>query len=114
MIGNPLFRPSLAGEPKMNLYIDNDTLAELYDLRDEVTGALITDATVTVTLFDGSGEEVLGAVWPVTMPHVENGIYRAVIPAGLDLDRGRRYQAVMSTSGASWELELTAQAQKVY
>jgi hypothetical protein len=48
-----------------------------------------------------------------------DGLYRVTLDHRLVLDRGRRYRGVITATDsedrkATWELELTAQAQKVY
>jgi hypothetical protein len=57
------------GEPTV-LYIGNTSVLELVGLIDIVTGDPITDAVVTVTLYDSNDAEVAGLVWPTTMPHI--------------------------------------------
>jgi hypothetical protein len=49
-------------------------------LRDEITGAVITNATIQVTVRDGAGNPVAGVTWPITLTHVGGGIYRASVP----------------------------------
>jgi len=49
-------------------------------LRDEITGAVITNATITARVRDQAGVDVVGVAWPVGVPHASGGIYRASVP----------------------------------
>lgn len=72
------------------VYVGNDNVCELTDLRNGVTEQAITDATVTLALYDRAGVAVVG---PVTMPHVSAGTYRGGIDDGVALMVGTRYRA---------------------
>ena len=102
----------------MQLIIEISNVCRLDALRDSVTNELIDDATVTLTIYDGSGTPILGTIWPVSMPNKGSGIYETTLDHRLILDRGRRYRGVVTAIDptdrkAVWELELLAQAQKV-
>jgi hypothetical protein len=103
----------------MQLVIDNSNVCRLDSLRDNDTGELIDNANVSVTIYDGSNVPILGTIWPVNMPNKGNGVYEATLDHRLILDRGRRYRGVVTAIDtqdrkAVWELELLAQANKVY
>lgn len=97
------------------LYVDNDMVLQIDDLKDEITGAAATTAAVSVTLSDEQGNEVLGAQWPLSLVHVagSNGTYRTTLPYTLEVTPGARYVAtVVADAGpglhAEWEVEVVA------
>jgi hypothetical protein len=97
------------------LYIGNDTVLELESLRNELTGAYLNDATVTVTLEDTDGVDVAGDTWPVTMAHVasSDGLYRATLKYTLSLVEGRKYRAQITADAgaglrAAWQVDCVA------
>src|SRR5690349_2140126 len=59
----------------------SDFYVELESLADTTTGNYLSDATVTVTIFDKGGNSIAGAL-NVPAPYVtaSNGVYRALIP----------------------------------
>lgn len=66
------------------------------------SGAAITDATVTATIYNTLGVAVAGQAWPVTLAHDVGGNYYATLDAGINVDVGKRYFAeVLAVSGAS-------------
>lgn len=98
------------------IFLNNDTIIELSDLTNGVTGAYLDLATVSVTLKDADGVEVVGAVWPMTMDYVagSNGKYRATLPAALSLVKRGEYVAEVSASAGAglegyWEIPLVCQ-----
>lgn len=75
------------------IYYLNDMLLELTGLQDLVDDSYVNDATVAVTLTDGtSGEEIVGETWPLTMPYVSgsDGNYRGTLVSTLTLTLGQR------------------------
>lgn len=99
------------------LYVDNDNLLEVRNLRDELTGNYITDADVAVTLFDEGGTEVSGDTFPKPLDYVADskGVYRVVLPYTLDLVVDGRYTAEVVVDAGSgrqgmWPLEMVARA----
>ena len=97
------------------LYVDNDMVLQIDDLKDEIAGEAINNATVTVTLSDEQGNEVLGAQWPLSLVHVatSNGAYRVTLPYTLEVTPGARYVAtVVADAGpglrAQWDAEVVA------
>ena len=69
---------------------NSDNVIELRNLKDEITDVSITTATVSVTLTQ-NGTEVSGQAWPLTMSHVANGLYRAILPNELVLNSNLAY-----------------------
>jgi hypothetical protein len=97
------------------IYVGNDNLVEVPALKNELTGADINDATVTVSLADAAGNAVSGETWPKALTYVEgsHGIYRATLPYTLDLVPGGRYFAtIVADAGAGlraeWDIECVA------
>lgn len=97
------------------LYIDNDTILDLDGLKNELTGAFVNDATVTVTLTNSAGVAVGGEVWPKTLAYVagSEGSYRATLPDTLSLTNGGRYEAAITADAgaglrASWVIACVA------
>ena len=97
----------------LTLYIGNDMVIEVTELTNSVTSVVDEAATVAVTLLS-SGSTVAGATWPISMPHVAGGLYRATLPAGLQLYASTSYSAVITVTGAGgevakWEPQVVAQ-----
>jgi hypothetical protein len=87
----------------------NDHVLELRGLKNEVTGAPLTSATVSVTLVDSTGAQVTGDTWPKTMSHVAGGTYRCTLVYGLALVLDGRYTAQITADAgpglrALWDL----------
>jgi hypothetical protein len=101
------------------LYISNDNLLTVSDLKNAATGLYINDATVSVTLVNKTSVPVAGQTWPQSMEWVagSNGVYRATMEDDLVLTAGQLYTAKISVDAgndfkASWELPLTATIRK--
>jgi hypothetical protein len=78
------------------LSIGGDNVIELRGLKNAITGDPITTATVTVTVTeDITGAEVSGQSWPLTMPHIASGTYRAILPDVMDLNSALSYTSVV-------------------
>ena len=75
-------------------------------LKDMITGAVQTGATVTVRVLTAAGVPVAGATWPLAMPHAGAGIYRVSLLLALSL--GVRYIARVEASVSGNELEIEA------
>lgn len=58
-------------------------------------GAYVTTATITVTLVDEAGAEVVGQPWPASFSYVggDDAEYHAVLSASLAIVRGSVYRA---------------------
>lgn len=103
----------------MRLLINNNNVCSLYDLRNSIDGAVVEDADVKLTIYDSTDTPVFGTPWPKDMRHIENGHYRATIASNIALERGRHYVAKITATDidgrkGEWELQLTAEPQKVY
>jgi hypothetical protein len=97
------------------LHVGNDAILEVQNLKNELSGASLNAATVTVTLVDADGEQVTGDTWPKTMAYVagSNGTYRCTLVYGLGLVDGERYTAqITANAGAGlravWDMECVA------
>ena len=103
----------------MQIYLNNNNVVELYNLRNNVDDTLIDDATVNLTIYDSSEVPVGGGIWPAAMDNRAPGRYRVTLEETLLFERGRKYVGVITakdTEGrqGEWEVELMAQANKVY
>lgn len=101
------------------LYLGNDMLLEVANLRDQATGDYLNAATVTVTLKDSSGVAVAGESWPLAMSYItaSNGTYRAILRDTLTFAAGARYVAtVIADAGegrrAQWELDFVCRTRR--
>ena len=97
------------------LYRSNDHVLELRGLKNELTGAALNSATVTVTLVDATGAQVSGDTWPKTMSYVtsSSGNYRCTLGYALSLTEDARYTAQITANAGSglrayWEMECVA------
>lgn len=93
------------------LYVGNNCTVDLSGLHNTVTGRPVSDAIVTITLFDAGGAQVLGSDWPQQMSQLRdsNGTYRATLPYTMAIVAGARYTAhVVAEAGnglhAEWDL----------
>ena len=77
------------------LDINSDNVIELRNLKDNISGDTITTATVTVTLTTSAGGAVTPDIWPLPMPHIVSGLYRAILPDTLNLSTGLTYIATV-------------------
>jgi hypothetical protein len=59
----------------MSVYLSNTNLLRLQSLRRETDGALITGATVTVTIRDLANVQLAGVSWPQIMIDLGAGNY---------------------------------------
>lgn len=91
---------------------NNDSIIEVYDLKNELTGDFLNTATVQVTLKDATGTNVTGDTWPKTLAYVtaSSGIYRATLLYSLGLTADSRYTATVTADAgaglrAEWNLD---------
>jgi hypothetical protein len=98
------------------LYYQNETVVELTGLTNVVSGLPIDDAAVEITVTDRSGNEILGASWPLAMASLVNGEgdYRGFLPAALETTVGQRLWAnvVVTVGGVisgSWAMDLVVE-----
>lgn len=99
------------------IFTHNDTVVEVANLRNGLTGEALNNADVSVTMFDASNEEVDGVTWPLSLLYVadSNGMYRVTLPYTMSLQPNARYKAVLVVDDgpglyARWELECVARA----
>ena len=97
------------------IFTSSDNIIEVRSLLNELTGANLNAATVTVTLKDSTGTNVPGDTWPKTMAYVtgSNGVYRATLGYALPLTADARYTATLvADAGAglrrTWTMECVA------
>lgn len=98
------------------LYVGNDNLVELDELKDESDGSYVNDATVTLTdLEDKDGTSVTGQSFPTSMAYVaaSNGKYQGTLEDGLAVTAGEKYFATIDVDAGSdkiaqWTLECRA------
>lgn len=91
------------------IFYNSENIIKLLNLRDGETGSYINDASVIVSLFDVNGSNVTGETWPKTMTYVtgSNGQYKAVLTNGLSLTEDAEYEAVITASDGTNDLEIT-------
>jgi len=80
----------------------NDHTIEVLGLKNTVSGAFQNAATVTLTMRDIAGTEVVGVTWPLTVPFVaaSSGDYRETIDKALVVNVGSRYVAEVTAAQA--------------
>ena len=103
----------------MRLLMNNSSVCSLYNLKNTADDTVVTDADVSLTIYDSNGDPVGGGIWPQTMRHIANGHYRVTLEHRLILKSGRSYNGVVTavdTEGrqGQWDLQLLAEPQKVY
>jgi hypothetical protein len=98
-----------------NIYLSNDNLLSVENLKNAATGVFINDATVTATLKDSLGVSVAGQTWPLSLVFVSssNGVYRGTLEDDLSLNEGEAYTAEINADAgsdqiANWSIQLTA------
>lgn len=84
--------------------------AEDAPLTDELTGTVITDATVTATVYDATGTPASGQTWPLAIAAVSGGVYRgaASYNTALALGPGAVCEIIADKSGnrGKWRIPL--------
>jgi hypothetical protein len=99
----------------MRLLVGNSNVVELQNLTNQVTELHDAGATVTLTLFDASGEEVAGEIWPLTMAYdAGEETYRVTMDDEIAIVAGRFYDAEVRAEGSGqevgkWVVRLRAQ-----
>lgn len=101
------------------LYTDNDTVVEVANLRNGLTGEALNSADVSVTLLDASGDPVDSVSWPLSLLYVtdSSGMYRVTLPYSMPLQPNARYKAVLVVDSgpglyARWEVECVARTRQ--
>lgn len=74
------------------------TLSGLVD----INGDPVTNATVTATIFDRTGQDEIGGTsWPITLAHDSGGDYFNTLDYDLDIRIGKRYVVeIIAVSGS--------------
>lgn len=81
------------------LYKSTTSKLGLIGLVDE-DGSAVTNATVTASLTDTSGDELNGQSSPITLTHDSGGNYYGTLSEDLDVKAGKRYRVeITATSG---------------
>lgn len=75
----------------MVLFVLNDNLLVISNVKNESTGALISDATVTATVKTVAGANVAGQSWPLTLSAAGNGKYEGTIESTISLAANTTY-----------------------
>lgn len=117
-IGNLLVGPKYRGQLKVGkLFINNDLLVSLEDLRDAgLGGTFLSGATATMVLLTTSGVTVSGVTFPVSLSNVTDsaGVYEGTLSTDeLSLSEGLEYdlKITVTTGGeqvAQWLRRLIA------
>jgi hypothetical protein len=104
----------------MTAFVANTNVLDLIGLKNELSGASIDNATVTVTIKDDQGVNVAGATWPLTMSYVaaSAGDYRAFLSEDLGFIAKGKYIAAIDADGGTnlvghWELNFKPLARTV-
>jgi hypothetical protein len=87
----------------MTAFVANTNLLTLVGLKDHITDAFISTATVTVTVKDQNGSPVSGMTWPATMSYVaaSDGNYRLALEDDLALIAKRNYTAFIEVDAGA-------------
>lgn len=77
----------MASSQQYDIYLDSDMTIEVANLRNKLTGSLVTGATVEADVLDEDGNDVTGAGNPIALAEVSGyeGLYRGSIPDTADL-----------------------------
>ena len=92
------------------IYDANSNMVEVQGLQDAADDSYLNAATVSVTLKDLDGIDVVGETWPVNLPYeaLSNGEYRGAISSGITLVKRQRLtahiDAVEGALVAHWEI----------
>lgn len=92
-------------------YEDNDMIIQVDKVTDQITGDLIDDATITATLKDSAGDNVVGIAWPVTLDFVSTGLYRKQIDKAAEVVDDGIYTLIVdlttpTDNDAHWEISV--------
>lgn len=87
----------------MTAFVANTNLLELIGLTSAIEDEFINDATVTVTIKDGVGNNVTGATWPLAMDYVtaSDGNYRTILTHELAFAHNAKYVAAIDADGGT-------------
>ena len=97
---------------RIDLFQGSDMALEVANLKNKLTGELVTGATVTASIFDAAGDAVSGAGNPITLAEITgfDGLYRGTLPDAAVLVIGDLGTIVYTASGGAglareWTLE---------
>lgn len=87
----------------MSGFCANTNILECRDLKAELDGTAINDATVTVTVKDFDGVELAGATWPRAMNYIpgSEGNYRVYFSEALPFQAKQSYIAFIDADGGA-------------
>ena len=90
------------------LYLASNSVVQLGSVQLS-TGEVIDDATVTFTLYDKDGAEVVGQVWPTALSATENpGQYQGTLESTLELQHNWTYTGICNaTTQDGVEMQIT-------
>lgn len=78
----------------MVIFVLNDNLISISNVKNEATGALIDDATVTVTVKDFNDVNVTGQSWPLVLLPQGGGSYQGTIESTAGIIANKKYKIV--------------------
>lgn len=76
-------------------YEGNDTIIEVRNLKDALTGDAIDDAVLRLTLLTREGNPVVGDSWPKSFSLGADGVYRVTVLGSLELKAGDMVQVII-------------------
>lgn len=90
------------------IFDNNSNLITVSGVENELTGALISDATVQVTLKDANRVNLVRAsgTWPESLANYASGAYRVVLASTISYPAGEPGHAVVTVSGSGYAAEL--------
>jgi hypothetical protein len=91
------------GKEVLKIFVNTDMVLEVGNLRDSITDALITGATVTARVLDELDVLVVGTSDPITLTEVVGsaGLYRGTVPDTASLVAGDTGTIVLSADAGS-------------
>ena len=86
----------------MPLYLRGSTVVEHIVTNPLVVPSYVNDATVTVTIKDSKGVDLVGPTFPVNVPYVaaSEGVYRYTFVSLPNLIAGEIYQVIFNVVGS--------------
>ena len=71
------------------LILNTNNVVELQNLKNSVTGDAVIDAVVECTIYKRDGVPMTGQIWPLSMQHVSDGLYRGTLDWDLMIRSGK-------------------------
>ena len=84
-----------------NIYVSNDNLVWLENLRDEVTGDFDSEATCSLTILTNSGTDLVGSAAMTFLPGSTTGEYFGTIDDAVTFVEGERYTSQVLAVGSA-------------